>query len=148
VIDIPHRFTAATTYDLPIGKGQMFLDRQSRSEPFWKLEPQTEGRLDSYLNPAAFSTAPAFTYGNAPRDIIRLAPGYANWDISLFQVVPDSRADIAAVPGSGAECIQHSAVLRSQYGVWKTRTWARLRSRRIIRDTSSLLDGYGSERVR
>jgi hypothetical protein len=131
VIDIPHRFTAGTTYDLPFGRGQMF----SVGNPIlnlllgnWSLNTVTvlqsgsplaiyqntnnnksvgtsvqrpnltgasacysgspEGRLDSYLNPAAFSTAPAFSYGNAPRTLGCLSPGYDNWDISLFKSFP------------------------------------------------------------
>ena len=131
VIDIPHRFTAATTYDLPFGRGRMF----SIGNPIvnllagnWSLNTVTvmqtgsplaiyqntnnnkaigtsvqrpnltgtnacysgspEGRLDGYLNPAAFSTAPAFTYGNAPRTLGCLSPGYSNWDISLFKSFP------------------------------------------------------------
>lgn len=131
VIDIPHRFTAATTYDLPFGKGQMF----SVSNPIlnlfvgnWSLNTITifqsgsplaiyqnsnnnkalgtfvqrpnltasdacysgspEARLNSYLNPGAFSTAPAFSYGDAPRTLGCLSPGYANWDISLFKSFP------------------------------------------------------------
>ena len=40
VIDILHRFTAATTYDLPFGKGANGHDRKPRIEPFcWTLEP-------------------------------------------------------------------------------------------------------------
>jgi hypothetical protein len=131
VIDIPHRFTAATTYDLPIGKGLMFSIANPVLNLFagnWSLNTVTiclsgsppaiyqninnnkalgtfvqrpnltgtnpcysgspQGRLDSYLNPAASSTAPAFTYGNAPPDINCLSPGYANWDISLFKSFP------------------------------------------------------------
>jgi len=131
VIDIPSRFTAATTYDLPFGRGQRF----SIGNPIlnlvagnWSLNTVTilqtgsplaiyqntnnnkafgtnvqrpnltgtnpcysgspEDRLDGYLNPAAFSTASAFTYGNAPRTLGCLSPGYANWDVSLFKSFP------------------------------------------------------------
>ncbi len=42
----------------------------------------------SYLNPAAFTTAPAYTFGNAPRTIGCLSPGYENWDISVFKSFP------------------------------------------------------------
>jgi hypothetical protein len=44
-----------------------------------------ESRLNSYVNPAAFSLAPAYTYGNVSRDISCRAPGQANWDASLFK---------------------------------------------------------------
>jgi hypothetical protein len=131
VIDIPHRFTAGTTYDLPFGKGRMF----SVGNPIlnllvanWSLNTITifqsgsplaiyqnvnnnkalgtsvqrpnltgvnacnsgspESRLNSYLNPAAFSSAPAFSYGDAPRTLGCLSPGYDNWDISLFKSFP------------------------------------------------------------
>ena len=42
----------------------------------------------SYLNPAVFTTAPAYTFGNAPRTIGCLSPGYENWDISVFKSFP------------------------------------------------------------
>ncbi|HXN24764.1 MAG TPA: TonB-dependent receptor [Candidatus Dormibacteraeota bacterium] len=41
-----------------------------------------------YLNPAAFQAAPAYTFGNAPRTIGCLSPGYENWDISVFKSFP------------------------------------------------------------
>jgi hypothetical protein len=46
-----------------------------------------ESRLGSYLNPAAFSAAGAYTYGNLSRDINCRAPGQANWDMSVFKTV-------------------------------------------------------------
>jgi hypothetical protein len=44
-------------------------------------------RLDGYINPAAFSTSAAYTFGNAPRTLSLRGPGYENWDISLFKSV-------------------------------------------------------------
>ncbi len=44
-----------------------------------------ESRLGSYLNPAAFSAAPAYTFGNVSRDISCRSPGMANWDTGLFK---------------------------------------------------------------
>jgi len=44
-----------------------------------------ESRLITYLNPAAFSQAPAYTFGNLARDIPCRSPGQANWDTSLFK---------------------------------------------------------------
>ena len=44
-----------------------------------------ESRIGSYLNPAAFSQAPAYTFGNVSRDIGCRSPGMANWDTSLFK---------------------------------------------------------------
>jgi hypothetical protein len=44
-----------------------------------------EDRLNNYINPAAFSTAPQFTFGNAGRTIGMRGPGQVNWDISVFK---------------------------------------------------------------
>jgi hypothetical protein len=41
-----------------------------------------------YLNPAAFAAASKYTFGNAPRTIGCLSPGYENWDISVFKSFP------------------------------------------------------------
>ena len=53
------------------------------------LSPQTSGslesRLNNYINPAAFSLAPALTFGNVARAIGMRGPGQANWDLSLFK---------------------------------------------------------------
>jgi hypothetical protein len=46
-----------------------------------------EDRLNNYINPAAFSLAPQYTFGNLARSISYLGPGMANWDISLFKTV-------------------------------------------------------------
>lgn len=55
------------------------------------VSPQTSGsleqRLSDYINPAAFSTAPEFTFGNLARFIPMLGPGMAIWDLSLFKTV-------------------------------------------------------------
>ncbi len=48
----------------------------------------TEENLGSYLNPEAWSSAPAFTFGNAPRTDTRVrTPSRQNWDFS-FQKSP------------------------------------------------------------
>ncbi len=44
-----------------------------------------EARLNGYINPAAFSTAAAYTYGNLARTIPYRGPGTKNWDASLFK---------------------------------------------------------------
>ncbi|MBM3760308.1 MAG: TonB-dependent receptor [Acidobacteria bacterium] len=53
--------------------------------------PAAEGsfakRIDGWLNPAAFSNAAIYTFGNAPRAIDTRGPGQANWDISVFKTV-------------------------------------------------------------
>ena len=44
-----------------------------------------EERMNNYINPAAFSQAPAFTFGDVSRSIGMRGPGQANWDLSLFK---------------------------------------------------------------
>jgi hypothetical protein len=44
-----------------------------------------EDRVNGYINPAAFSLAPAYTFGNVARSIPYYGPGQALWDISLFK---------------------------------------------------------------
>ncbi|GIU76649.1 MAG: hypothetical protein KatS3mg004_3736 [Bryobacteraceae bacterium] len=45
----------------------------------------TNARLDNWINPAAFSQAAPFTFGNLSRTIGVRGPGIANWDVSLFK---------------------------------------------------------------
>jgi trimeric autotransporter adhesin len=53
------------------------------------ISPVTSGsledRLNSYINPAAFSAAPQFTFGNIGRTLDVRGPGQVNWDMSLFK---------------------------------------------------------------
>ena len=42
-------------------------------------------RLNGYINPGAFTTSTALTFGDAPRTLQLRGPGEANWDISLFK---------------------------------------------------------------
>ena len=55
------------------------------------ISPVTSGsledRLNGYINPAAFSAAPQFTFGNLSRTINMRGPGQVNWDASLFKDV-------------------------------------------------------------
>jgi hypothetical protein len=44
-----------------------------------------ESRISEYINPAAFSLAPAGTFGNVSRAITELGPGQKNWDLSVFK---------------------------------------------------------------
>src|SRR5205085_12586601 len=44
-----------------------------------------ESRLNNYINPAAFSPAAAYSYGNLARTIPYRGPGMKNWDSSLFK---------------------------------------------------------------
>ena len=44
--------------------------------------------MSGWINPAAFSAAPAYTFGNAPRTFANLrTPGQKNTDISLQKAV-------------------------------------------------------------
>lgn len=56
------------------------------------VSPATSGslqeRLNNYINPAAFSQAPQFTFGNLSRTITLRGPGIASTDISLFKNIP------------------------------------------------------------
>ncbi len=51
--------------------------------------PVTSGaltdRLDRYFDPAAFSTAPQFTFGNLARTLNYRGPGTINWDLSVMK---------------------------------------------------------------
>jgi len=53
------------------------------------IDPNTSGsledRLGNYINKAAFSTAPQFTYGNVSRTLSMRGPGIADTDFSLFK---------------------------------------------------------------
>src|SRR5581483_5763558 len=55
------------------------------------VSPATSGaltqRLNNYINPAAFSQASQFTFGNVSRFIPMRGPGQATWDMSLFKTV-------------------------------------------------------------
>jgi len=42
-------------------------------------------RLDAWINPAAFSQAPRFTFGNVCRTHSLRGPGQVNWEVSLFK---------------------------------------------------------------
>ena len=44
-----------------------------------------EQRLNGYINGAAFSAAPQFTFGDLGRTIDMRGPGQVNWDMSLFK---------------------------------------------------------------
>jgi hypothetical protein len=44
-----------------------------------------EDRLNNYINKAAFSAAPQYTFGNVSRTLAMRGPGIANTDFSLFK---------------------------------------------------------------
>ena len=49
------------------------------------MSGSVEDRLLHYINPAAFSLAPQYTYGNVSRTITTRGPGQANIDFSMFK---------------------------------------------------------------
>jgi hypothetical protein len=53
------------------------------------IDPATSGstddRINGWLNPAAFSAAPEFTFGDTSRFLNVRGPGLFNWDLSLFK---------------------------------------------------------------
>lgn len=55
------------------------------------VSPQTSGSLESrlsgYLNIAAFSQAPAYTYGNVSRTLANRGPGQSFMNVSLFKSI-------------------------------------------------------------
>jgi hypothetical protein len=55
------------------------------------VDPATTGsleeRLNNFINPAAFSVTPQFSFGNLARRIRLYGPGLVNWDMSLFKSV-------------------------------------------------------------
>lgn len=128
VNDTPLRWTNTMTYQLPVGRGKMFLNNNKWLDYAvggWQLNltniyqtgfplaiysstnlnsalgtgvqrPNATGvspvmpgsvvsRLSDYINPAAFSAAPAYTFGDVARTIPYRGPGTANWDMSLFK---------------------------------------------------------------
>ncbi len=50
-----------------------------------KTQGSLYDRLNSYINPAAFSESAEYTFGNAPRTLSLRGPGFENWNISLFK---------------------------------------------------------------
>ena len=138
--DMPNRFTAAISYQLPIGRGQRYFSGMNRWLDYavggWQfndewidqngsplaitqtnlnssvygaiggstqrpnlaagINPCYSGRPESriggpqnlqhpYFNISAFTLAPAYTYGNSPRTVSCMGPGYHNSDISMFK---------------------------------------------------------------
>jgi len=132
VNDVPYRFSAGVTYDLPVGHGERFSTGSRITDLIagnWQLSVvptfqagfpvtikqssnpnssivgngvqrpnlvagaslATKGslysRLNGYINPSAFTTSSALTFGNAPRTLSLRGPGFENWDIALFKNV-------------------------------------------------------------
>jgi hypothetical protein len=80
----PLQISQATNYNSAFGYASQRPNATGTS-------PVTSGsleqRLNDYINPAAFSTAPEFTFGDVGRTIGMRGPGQANWDMSVFKNV-------------------------------------------------------------
>ena len=78
----PLQITQSTNYNSSFGYASQRPNATGAS-------PVTSGSLDDrlgdYISPAAFSTAPEFTFGNISRTIGMRGPGQANWDMSIFK---------------------------------------------------------------
>jgi trimeric autotransporter adhesin len=80
-----------TGYPLQIRQDNLngFLFTASQRPNATGINPATTGdfarRLDNWINPAAFSVAPAATAGNLSRTISLRGPGQVNWNMSLFK---------------------------------------------------------------
>lgn len=78
----PLQITQSTNYNSGFGYGSQRPNATGAS-------PVTSGsleqRLNSYISPAAFSTAPQFTFGDISRTIDMRGPGQVNWDMSVFK---------------------------------------------------------------
>jgi hypothetical protein len=114
-VDLPHRLVISNSYALPFGKLanpvlravahgwqlNAILTLQSgdpiavtqNAPAFGGFRPNAIGdpslanpAIDRWLNLGAFEAAPAFTYGNGPRNLPRTrTDGYQNLDFSLFR---------------------------------------------------------------
>ena len=78
----PLAITQDQNFNSVIGAG---LQRPNATGVSPATSGNLESRLDGYLNPAAFSNAPQFTYGNTSRTNSVRGPGTANWDFSLLK---------------------------------------------------------------
>jgi hypothetical protein len=78
----PLAITQNTNNNSIIGAG---VQRPNATGISPNVSGSVQSRLDSYINPAAFSTAPAFTFGNLARTIGYRGPGQKNWDVSGFK---------------------------------------------------------------
>ncbi len=80
----PLQISQATNFNSGFGYG-------SQRPNATGVSPVTTGtleqRLGNYINPAAFSQAPQFTFGNISRTLDMRGPGMSNWDMSVFKTV-------------------------------------------------------------
>ncbi|MBI3680737.1 MAG: TonB-dependent receptor [Acidobacteria bacterium] len=113
--DLPQRFVFTTIWELPLGKTGAALYRKlaggwqlnsvlslqsgepiaitQAAAPFGGGRPMVVGdpnlgnpTIDRWFNTAAFAATPAFTYGNAPRNLPRTrTDGAFNWECSMLK---------------------------------------------------------------
>jgi hypothetical protein len=81
----PLQISQATNYNSSFGYASQ---RPNATGVSASTSGSLEDRLDGYINPAAFTTASEFTFGNVSRTIPLRGPGQVNWDMSLFKTVP------------------------------------------------------------
>jgi hypothetical protein len=77
-----------------------------------------ESRLGKYMNPAAFSTAPQFTFVNVSRTIPLRGPGMANVDFSMFKTFDLSERFKAQFRAEVFNLTNTPQFLRAQHDVW------------------------------
>ncbi len=78
----PLQITQATNFNSGFG----YASQRPNATGVSPVTPGSlEDRLGSYINKAAFSSAPQFTFGNLGRTIDMRGPGQANWDMSVFK---------------------------------------------------------------
>jgi trimeric autotransporter adhesin len=80
----PLQITQATNYNSSFGYA---TQRPNATGVSPITTGSLEARLNDYINPAAFSTAPEYTFGNVGRTIDVRGPGQVNWDLGLFKNV-------------------------------------------------------------
>lgn len=78
----PLQITQSTNYNAAFGYASQRPDATGVSPV---TSGSLEARLNNYINPAAFSTAPQFTFGDVSRTLAMRGPGQSNWDMSVFK---------------------------------------------------------------
>jgi len=78
----PLQITQATNYNSAYGYASQ---RPNATGVSATTSGSLEERLNNYINPAAFSIAPQFTFGNVGRTLEMRGPGQVNWDMSVFK---------------------------------------------------------------
>ena len=77
--------------------------------------PAGPGKINC-IDPAAFALPAQFTYGNAPRNLLR-GPGDILTDLSLLKNFPDRRASALPDPCRRVQCLQPRELRQPEWGV-------------------------------